>query len=663
MKARRISALLLAAVMLFGGCSKKGNGTAGPAKNPGGEEIVGKTDVLTNVYRGSAYPMPDGYSVHSLMTNAWTDSETGEVTCVVGDGDGGTRLLTVGDKGVIGDEDLGIPEDREFYRAAIRDNFCFYLTYETTFETEGSNRFYLNRYNRKTGKTKSSDSLGALFGKSGLDGFTDMAVDTENRVWLLGGREIWILSSELTPVNTLDAMFVNRLAASPDGTVWGLTSRGAEVYEADSGTSVRGLSFEASSAVVFPEDGGYDFLYASDNGVFGATLGEEGQISDMLLMSYQNSNVMAGNMLLVSGADPASLLFLERVGHVRSLSLYRASDDVNLNEVTVLEIAQTVDVEEISMFGRGIKNAIVSFNKTHADARIVLRDYAQYNTKENPNGGESKLMIDMLTGVYRPDMLIVSTERGGGSVSELVSHGLYTDLTPFLEKDPEVNMDSTFGGMRRLFDDMKGGIWGITPSVVIHTLLSTREMLGPFADREAEGWTLTELLDYAESLPEEVTFEPSLTEERAEALLLGRDGLHPFYDRESAACSFDSPEFIRLLDFLAGLPKDRQELLRVSEFDRVDFSERYRYFYNNRVALVPFTLSGLERLRDAEAQFGTKDWVMIGFPAEGHNGSYLTTDTCLVMTSFCAAPDLAWEWLRAVMLGTDDDWFFSAGRP
>ncbi|MBR5681609.1 MAG: hypothetical protein IKX19_13255, partial [Clostridia bacterium] len=343
-------------------------------------------------------------------------------------------------------------------------------------------------------------------------------------------------------------------------------------------------------------------------------------------------------------------------GHVRSLSLYRASDDVNLNEVTVLEIAQAVDVEEISMFGRGIKNAIVSFNKTHADARIVLRDYSQYNTKEKPNGGESKLMIDMLTGVYRPDMLILSTERGGGSVSELVSHGLYTDLTPFLEKDPEVNMDSTFGGMRRLFDDMKGGIWGITPSVVIHTLLSTREMLGPFADREAEGWTLTELLDYAESLPEEVTFEPNLTEERAEALLLGRDGLRAFYDRESAACSFDSPEFIRLLDFLAGLPKDRQELLRLSEFDRVDFSERYSYFYNNRVALVPFTISGLDRLRDAEAQFGTKDWVMIGFPAEGHNGSYLTTDTCLVMTSFCAAPDLAWEWLRAVMLGTDDEW-------
>ncbi len=653
------AALLLAAALLFGGCAKKENVPDSPAKNPGGEEIVGKTDVLTNVYRGSAYPMPDGYSVHSLMTNAWTDSETGEVTCVVGDGDGGTRLLTVGDKGVIGDEDLGIPEDREFYRAAIRDNFCFYLTYETTFETEGSNRFYLNRYNRKTGKTKSSDSLGALFGKSGLDGFTDIAVDTENRVWLLGGGEIRILSSELTPVNTLSAMYVNRLAASPDGTVWGLTSGGAEVYEADSGKSVRRLKFEDPSAVVFSEEGEYDFLYASDKGVFGASVGEEGQVSDTLLMSYQNSNVTAGDMLLVSGADPVSLVFFEAVSHVRGLSLYRASEDVNLNEVTVLEIAQAVDVEEISMFGRGIKNAIVSYNKNHPDTRIVLRDYAQYNTKENPNGGESKLMIDMLTSVYRPDMLILSTERGGGSVTELVSHGLYTDLTPFLEADAEVNMDSTFGGMRRLFSDVKGGIWGISPSVVIHTLLSTQEMLGSFADREAEGWTLTELLDYAESLPEDVTFEAYLTQERAQALLLGRDGLHPFYDRESAACSFDSPAFIRLLGFLSGLPKDRQELLRVSEFDRAGSSEQYEYFYNGKVALCPFNLSGIDRLRDAEAQFGTKDWVMIGFPAEGRNGTYLTTDTCLVMTSFCTAPAEAWEWLRSVMLGEDDDWGFA----
>ncbi|MBE6724519.1 MAG: hypothetical protein E7576_04870 [Ruminococcaceae bacterium] len=656
---RRLSALLLAVATLFCGCTKneKAPVTDSAADSPSGEEIVEKTDMLTHIYRGSAYPMPEGVSVDGLMTNAWFDSETGEVTCVVRDGNGGTRLLTVGDKGVVGDEDLGVPEDREFYRAAFRKNFCFYLTYEVTYETEGSNRFYLNRYNRNTGKTKQSESLGPLFGKSGLNGFTDMAVDTENRVWLLGGGEIWILSSELAPVNTLNAMVVNRLAASPDGTVWGLTTAGVQVFEAESIKSIRELTFpESPSAVVFPEEGEYDFLYASDNGIFGASVGEEGQVSDTLLMSYQNSNVTAGNLLLVSCADPASLVFLETVGSVRGLSLYRASEDVNLNEVTVLEIAQAVDVEEISMLGRGIKNAIVSFNKKHPDTRIVLRDYSQYNTKENPNGGENKLMIDIVTGIYRPDLLIVSTERGGTSMLELIPKGLYTDLTPFLEKDPEVNMETTFGGMRRLFSDMKGGIWGITPSVVIHTLLSTVDMLGRFADREAEGWTLAELLDYAENLPEDVTFEPYLTEKRAQELLLGRDAFRPFYDRENASCSFDSPDFIRLLGFLAGLPKDRQELLRVSEFDRADSVERYSYFYNNKVALVPFTLSGPDRLRDAESQFGTKDWRMIGFPAEGRNGTYLTTDTCLVMTSFCAAPAEAWEWLRSVMLGEDDDW-------
>ena len=656
---KRILSLLLACLCLLTvlscGRKEKKDGKTPPEQNTDQTE---RPDVLTNVYRGTAYPMPEGYSVHGLVTNAWADSETGEVTCVVRDGDGGIRLLTVGDKGVVGDEEIGVPEGQEFYRAAIRDNFCFYVTYEVVFETEGSNRFYLNRYNRNTGKTKSSDSLGPLFSKSGLDGFTDMAVDTENRVWLLGGGEIRVLSSDLVLVNTLNGMSVNRLAAAPDGTVWGLTSGGAEVYEADSGKSVRRLTFEDPSAVVFPEEGEYGFLYATSSGVFGATLGEEGKVSDTLLMSYQNSNVSAGKLLLVSCADPASLVFLETAGSVRAPSLYRASEDVDLNEVTVLEIAQAVDVEEISMFGRGIKNAIVSFNKSHPDTRIVLRDYAQYNTKENPNGGENKLMIDMLTGIYRPDMLIVSTERGGDSMLELIPKGLYTDLTPFLEADPEVNMASTFGGMRRLFDDGKGGIWGITPSVTIHTLLSTGDMLGAFADREAEGWTLTELLDYAENLPEDVTFEPYLTQERARELLLGRDAFRPFYDRENASCSFDSPEFIRLLGFLAGLPKDRQELLRVSEFDRADPAEQYRYLYNNKVALVPFVLSGLDRLRDAESKFGTKDWRMIGFPAEGRNGTVLTTDTCLVMTSFCAAPKEAWEWLRSVMLGEDDEWGF-----
>ena len=662
MKPRKFFALLFAAVLVFGGCGKKGNapdaGTSG--KPPRGEEIVEKTDVLTNVYRGTAYAMPEGYSVHGLLTKAWYDPKSGEAACVVTDGDKRARLLTVGEKGVVGDLDLGIPEDREFYRAAIRENFCFYLTYEAAYETEGSNRFYLSRYNRETGKTKTSEPLGPLFGKTRLDGFTDMAVDAENRVWLLGGGEILILSSDLAPLNTLDGRYVNTLAAAPDGTVWGLTSGGAAVYEAGSVKSIRALTFpERPSAVVFAGDEETGFLYAGDSGVWSASVGEDGKVSGTLLMSWQNSNVSAQNLLLVSAPDADSLLFLETEGSVRRPVLYHASEDVNLNEVTVLEIAQAVDVEEISMFGRGIKNAIVAFNKTHPDTRIVLRDYAQYNTKENPNGGENKLMIDMLTGIYKPDMLIVSTERGGESMLELVPKGLYTDLTPFLEADEEVNMSSTFGGMRRLFDDGKGGIWGITPSVAIHTLLSTREMLGGFADREAEGWTLADLLDYAESLPEDVTFEPYLTQENAQSRLLGRDGFRSFYDREHASCSFDSPEFIRLLGFLAGLPKDRQELLRVSAFDRADSVEQYGYFYGGKVALYPFTLSGLDRLRNAESQFGAKDWVMIGFPAEGHNGSYLTTDTCLVMTSFCAAPELAWEWLCAVMLGTDDDWGFA----
>ena len=111
---KRILSLLFACLCLLtaSSCGRKENKDSRTPPEQSAEQTE-RTDVLTNVYRGTAYPMPEGYSVHGLVTNAWLDSETGEVTSVVRDGDGGIRLLTVGEKGVVGDEELGIPEDRE----------------------------------------------------------------------------------------------------------------------------------------------------------------------------------------------------------------------------------------------------------------------------------------------------------------------------------------------------------------------------------------------------------------------------------------------------------------------------------------------------------------------------------------------------------------------
>ena len=86
---KRILSLLLACLCLLtaSSCGRKENKDSLKLTNQNPEQTE-RTDVLTNVYRGTAYPMPEGYSVHGLVTNAWLDSETGEVTSVVRDGNG-----------------------------------------------------------------------------------------------------------------------------------------------------------------------------------------------------------------------------------------------------------------------------------------------------------------------------------------------------------------------------------------------------------------------------------------------------------------------------------------------------------------------------------------------------------------------------------------------
>lgn len=47
--------------------------------------------------------------------------------------------------------------------------------------------------------------------------------------------------------------------------------------------------------------------------------------------------------------------------------------------------------------------------------------------------------------------------------------------------------------------------------------------------------------------------------------------------------------------------------------------------------------------------FGTKDWTLIGYPAaveRDRAGTCVTSTTAIAVTSSCAAPDLAWDFIR-----------------
>ena len=605
---------------------------------PEHSDTAGQTlpaEVLTGVWLPEAYPLPDGYSCISRVKPLW-NSESLALTCAAMDEAHQLHLLDYStDTSFEKDTPVPMDEDEMLVAGAVTTLGFFGLAAKA--RDTGLPAYRVFRLDQDTGEIGWSDEINDLFPSSDYAGILGFAVDADGNCWLgIDNGRVIVLDPGFLLMASFGTISASSMFLAPDGKVWVPQKDGFSVLDRNNGGKGEQIALpERPDSVVFPE--GFDFCYSSDSGVWGVR-GEE----HIPLMDYDNSSVTAGNLTLL-GAGVDVLLFAESAKNGVVPTIYRRGEDIRLDDMTVLEIAETFELDQ-SGGTRGLRETIMEFNRTHPGVKIVLTDYTKYNTKENPGGGVQKLMIEMLNGLAKPDLLICSTEDD--AILKIVKSHLYTDLGPFLDTDPEVNRDTVLGAVQRYFDDGAGGMWGISPSFHLYTLVSTKKILGQYAEKESSGWTSGEFLDFVASLPPDTRIQENLTAERVFPLLLRGSPLQSFYDRDKGTCSFESPEFVRLLEFIASLPKDTQELARTAA---VPMAERDEYYYSGRIALSNFGISDQDALKRLEARYGTKEWVMIGFPCESGNGSVLETRSCFVMTSFCRDTAIGWELLRSIL--------------
>jgi hypothetical protein len=127
---------------------------------------------------------------------------------------------------------------------------------------------------------------------------------------------------------------------------------------------------------------------------------------------------------------------------------------------------------------------------------------------------------------------------------------------------------------------------------------------------------------------------------------------------EDGQAKFDSPLFLRWLNFYASLPKDSDDWMKKTPTGKLqaarDFAGIYDYAYQDRIALQWISLYQLHLSRQ-ESLFGTKDWVYLGHPAEGHSGVDCRADNCLVMTRWSGEKELAWDVIRT-LIADPENW-------
>lgn len=610
--------LLLFCVQLLVSCNKES------------PEAAAETTILTNIFRGTSVELPEGYTLTSTTT-PYRNTASDEVTVLCQTEDH-LALVTVTSDGAAGEPEVLDIDPQTVSRAFVTEETLYYL--ELHFDSETAERsYYLHNFSLADGTETVSGELSEHFMPYDSLRIGGMAVTADGIVCLSAEMEMIALNplfgKEFTVVSS---DFIRSLTSSPDGQVYAYGYFGSDYcfvpINPDVMTYGQRLNLPKSADdLCFGSADGYDLFWSGDSGVYGWNKAEN---QSALLLDYNSSSLLSGNLDLLYVYNSDRILAAERDDNFNyTLTLYERAPDVDLSAIPTLEIAYADS-------NNNLRKNIVAFNKAHTDVRIIEKNYTADGT--DVETATRNLLNDILNGLYKPD--IVTAETVNDMIVQLYRNGLYTDLYPLMGDELKNDL---LGCVTRTFETDTGELWAIGTNLVVDTLTGPRKLLG-----DRTGWTVTEMIEFAKSLPEDVVLIEALCKQRSLSSWLGQNWHRLFIDEETNTCRFDSKKFIGLLEYLDTLPDTWEEASKLL----ADYREpgvRWAPHQTGHVALAPNQIWFVSSWFNGEHCFFDSDTVCIGYPTtEGKNGSIVSMMP-YVITSFCEYPELAWEFIESIV--------------
>lgn len=195
---------------------------------------------------------------------------------------------------------------------------------------------------------------------------------------------------------------------------------------------------------------------------------------------------------------------------------------------------------------RETMDRITAFNESNPDYFIEMKGYGggaqMFETLE------TQLPMEVLSG-KGPDLVIWDNMNYSPA---LASGRLMEDLNQFMDGDPDFHREDYYENILEAFE-IDGGLYLCPASFSVHTGYVRAEELG--ADRDiTEGWTLGEMMETYENSPLAKTFASNFTKE-LQLQIISEDCMGNFVDWSTGECHFDTPEYVKLLEWCNTFPE------------------------------------------------------------------------------------------------------------
>ncbi|MDE6065119.1 MAG: extracellular solute-binding protein, partial [Lachnospiraceae bacterium] len=275
-----------------------------------------------------------------------------------------------------------------------------------------------------------------------------------------------------------------------------------------------------------------------------------------------------------------------------------------------------------------LQAAVVEFNKMSDKYKIEIRNYGEsvdYSVENAYEDARTLFYNDILTG-KAPDMFLADDIN----MKLFAVKGLIEDLSPYLDSSTVVQREDLFETILNAYT-IDGILCAIPRSFGVQTLAGRTSEVG-----EESGWTLTEMIAFAEAHP-----ETQLLPDASKLQVLGACMMFNFdswVNWETGECFFDTPEFKAVLEFANKYPAEADESLPSAQ----------QQVIAHMTLLDSFGLNDpqswqLERLKFNEPI------TAIGYPSSSSNGVLAFGSSAVCISTTSQNKEAAWSFIESLL--------------
>ncbi len=489
-------------------------------------------------------------------------------------------------------------------------------------------------------------------------GVFDTDEDTSlNKSWIMDGKGNWIFvrsnwltgefwidswDSDYAHLGSIDYSLpqksshtVPMLFNGADGTVYmavlcgDIGSYYYKIYHLDA----EKRTCEETRITIPPEEGGmasgfiagtqgYDYYFATYYGLYGVKNNERIKVIDWI-----NSDFMPGEIQHFQPLeDGRFILYAGYAGRTMYLAEPRTQEEIDNTQIISLASVEHSD---------DLMEAVIDYNREESGYRIIIKDYSEYNTVEDPELGYTTMKQDMLDGkvadIICPD---------GVNFESLASKGLFADWYDFMDADEAFSRDNY---LQNYFETMEtdGKLQRLGFSYVIETGTAMTKIAG-----EEQGLSLGALLDLAKEQKIDVL-------EYQTALRFADKWMRNLQtgciNRKTAECCFDSPEFVQFLELITTLEADQDAMDRALESGKYTQGHGPHAYRNGGILLniEPFRQPINLRARRRHTFFDA-DITLSGYPMvqdEGNGGIFHPVFT-ICINAQSSEHEAIWDFMK-----------------